>query len=432
MASISTSKATGRRRIQFIGPDGRKTIHIGSVPKKAAETIKTKIEALNAANLSRTTVDDETARWVGSLDAKLYDKLAKKGLVPKRGKTTRSTLAAFIDAYIAERTDVGFRTAIAFGNVRRCLVERFGEGRPLAEITAGDADEWRRYLARPKDDVANPGQGLAENTVRRRCAIARQFFRAAVRRKLIIENPFADMKAVSVKGNRSRDYFVTRDMATKVREACPDAQWRLLFVLSRFGGLRCPSEHLALRWGDVDWEKNRITIHSPKTAHHAGKESRVIPLFPELRADLEAVWDAAEPGSEYVISRYRDANQNLRTQLERIIRKAGLRPWPKLFQNLRSTRQTELSGEFPAHIVCAWIGNSTAVAREHYLQVTSEHFEQATKNGAQNGAASSRMERTDAQGPEAIAENCEELAGSTTGELLSIGPAGLEPATKGL
>jgi len=28
-------------------------------------------------------------------------------------------------------------------------------------------------------------------------------------------------------------------------------------------------------------------------------------------------------------------------------------------------------------VVCAWIGNSQAVARKHYLQVTEEHFERA-------------------------------------------------------
>jgi hypothetical protein len=36
----------------------------------------------------------------------------------------------------------------------------------------------------------------------------------------------------------------------KVLEACPNAEWRLIFALSRFGGLRCPSEHLVLTWAD--------------------------------------------------------------------------------------------------------------------------------------------------------------------------------------
>jgi hypothetical protein len=78
-----------------------------------------------------------------------------------------------------------------------------------------------------------------------------------------------------------------------------------------------------------------------------------------------------------VITRYRDATQNLRTQFGRILRKAGLKPWPKPFQNLRSTRETELAERWPLHVVCAWMGNSQPVAAKHYLQVTDEHFEQA-------------------------------------------------------
>ena len=61
----------------------------------------------------------------------------------------------------------------------------------------------------------------------------------------------------------------------------------------------------------------------------------------------------------------------------RIIRKAGIEPWPKLFQNLRSTRETELAEQYPLHVVCAWIGNSQPVAAKHYLQVTEGHFRQA-------------------------------------------------------
>ena len=97
--------------------------------------------------------------------------------------------------------------------------------------------------------------------MRRVCGRAKQFFRAALRKKLIAESPFADMKGTSVTANRSRDYFVTRDEADGVLNACPDAQWKLLFALSRYGGLRCPSEHLALTWGDVNWD--RAENHGP-------------------------------------------------------------------------------------------------------------------------------------------------------------------------
>ncbi len=120
-----------------------------------------------------------------------------------------------------------------------------------------------------------------------------------------------------------------------------------------------------------------MTIRSPKTEHYEGKAERVMPIFPELRPYLEEVYDQAPDGTEFVITRYRDRNCNLRTQLERIIRRAGLKQWPKIFQNLRATRETELTERFPIHVVCEWLGNSVAVATKHYLQTTDDHFAQA-------------------------------------------------------
>ena len=66
----------------------------------------------------------------------------------------------------------------------------------------------------------------------------------------------------------------------------------------------------------------------------------------------------------------------------KIIRRAGLKPWPKLFQNLRSTRETELADDFPIQVVCDWIGNTEAVAAKHYLQVTEDHFAKALQHPA--------------------------------------------------
>jgi integrase len=277
---------------------------------------------------------------------------------------------------------------------------------------------------------------LSDNTVRRRCGISRQFFNDAIERRLIAENPFAKMKGVAVRANKSRHYFVSREEAQAVLDACPDAQWRLLFALSRFGGLRCPSEHLALRWGDIDWERGRIVVRSPKTEHHEGKGERTIPLFPELRPYLEAVRDELlasdfDPkqtpmSKQPVITRYRDSNANLRTQLSKIIRRAGLKLWPKLFQNLRSTRETELAEEYPMHVVCDWIGNSQAVAAKHYLQTTDEHFAKAAQNAAHNTTQLVGMDGN------ALERNCE-IAGENENSrmpiVFGVGDTGFEPVT---
>lgn len=86
----------------------------------------------------------------------------------------------------------------------------------------------------------------------------------------------------------------------------------------------------------------------------------------------------------YVITDYRSTNQNLRTQLTRIIRRAGLIPWEKLFQNLRASRATELVKDHPQHVASAWLGHSVAVADAHYWQVTDSDFDKALENGQKN------------------------------------------------
>ena len=125
----------------------------------------------------------------------------------------------------------------------------------------------------------------------------------------------------------------------------------------------------------MDWQRSRITVRSPKTEHHPDGESRQIPIFPELRPYLEAAWELADAPCEYLISSRRDPSVNLRTQFQRIIDKAGEKPWPKLFQNLRASRETELAERYPIHVVCAWIGNSERIAAKHYLQVRDSDFE---------------------------------------------------------
>jgi integrase len=179
---------------------------------------------------------------------------------------------------------------------------------------------------------------------------------------------------------------VTREVIGAVLDACPDAEWRSIVALSRFAGIRCPSETLLLTWQDIDWARGRMLVHSPKKEHLEHGADRCVPIFPELRPFLEAAFEQAESGALHVITRYRSTNQNLRTHLMRIIRRAGQDPWEKPFHNLRASRQTELTSEHPIHVVCAWLGNSALIAQKHYLQVTEGDFERAAGVGSESAA----------------------------------------------
>jgi hypothetical protein len=44
--------------------------------------------------------------------------------------------------------------------------------------------------------------------------------------------------------------------------------------------------------------------------------------------------------------------------------------------------------------VCEWLGNSMAVAKEHYLQMTEDHYRLAAQNPAHPGANATKLDRT--------------------------------------
>ena len=281
MASLSTDPK-GRRMIQFMAADGkRRTIRLGKMSRRQSESVKVRVERLVAAHLTGHAVDDETARWISDLDRQMAEKLARVGLIPE---VEKMCLGPFLDRYFSSRQDVKPATLTVWQHTRRNLTEFFGEGRTLKSIARGDAEEWRLSLVTG---------GLAESTIRKRCGFAKQFMVTAVKHELISSNPFEDLKSGAV-ANPSRYYFVTRQEADRVLEACPDAEWRLLFALSRYGGLRCPSEHLALRWEDVDWDRSRITVRSRKTEQQSANPADEDHPESRLAAVAEAVPEPEE------------------------------------------------------------------------------------------------------------------------------------------
>jgi len=428
MASICKGP-NGRKIVQFVDPDfKRKTLRLGKFSTKSAETVRARVEGIISAKLSNSSVDDDTARWLRDIPDGLAAKLAAVGLMAPR-TTTTMTLKGFLDAYIAGRTDYKPNTARNAQQDSKTLTEHFGPTKLLRDITPGDVDAFV---------VALRGEGMANATLGRLLKRCKQFFRAAERMKLIRENPFADVKPPA-QTNEARKFYVSRDMTEKLLAACPDAQWRLLVALSRFGGLRCPSESLALTWGDVDWERERIRVRSPKTEHLVGGESRTIPLFPELRPYLEEAFEQAEPGTLHVVTICRDASKNFRTRFARIIGRAGLEAWPKPFHNLRASRETELAETYPVHVVCQWIGNTERIAAKHYLQVTEVHFEQAVQRAAKSdvtalqkakqSAAASKSQQTQTTKKAPVSQGFSPMLTSQVNvcQFVHIPPRGVEP-----
>ena len=378
-----------------------KRVRLGQIAKRQAESVKTRVELLVAARITGTAPDAETSQWIAARDEGLLAKLAAVGLIdgPKR-----STLGEFLKDYIAGRQalvdadKLSKRTLGIDKLTSDCLCEFFGLHKSLRDISEGDASDFRNWLltsgSRPAKrcgpaNVVRRRGPLDEPTVRKRCAIASRFLRYAKDHDLIHRNPFDSVAKANIAGDKKA--FISDADARKVMAALPDTQWQLLFALARWGGLRIGSEVRELTWGDIDWAGRLIHIRSPKTKRYQGRETRLIPLFPELAPLLGKRFEEAAEGETAVLPMLvGKSDAALRDPMIRAITNAGLIVWPKLWVNLRSTRETELSERHPMKTVCAWIGNSEAIASKHYLQVPAEHYSLATGEQAVNEMLSGR------------------------------------------
>lgn len=395
MASVTRLDANGRQgfRVRFYDADKRRReIYLAGSGKRferMAETVAAHCEALAKAKANNVPADPAAVAWANKTEGGLRVNLVSWGLAdpasPKLSTDAGRLLGPFVDSYMQGRTDWAKTTRINYGQTRRLLVAYFGERHPLKAITPADADRWRRWLA--------ADQGLAVASCSKHAKRAKTIMAEAVRDRLLAESPFAGLKGGD-ESNPDRHRFIGPEVSARVLAACPDADWRVIFALARWAGMRCPSEVLALRWRDVDWASGRLRIESPKTG------LRFAPLFPEIRAALAEAFEAAPDGAEFCVGRYR-AVENLRTQFGRILERAGVVPWPKPFVNLRSTRRTELQERFPDHVVNKWLGHSGAVAAKHYLQVTDEHWERAADPGSPivDEDGQNPREKTDSRSP---------------------------------
>lgn len=409
MASIAKDK-NGTRRILFVAPDGRRpTIRLGKVSQRAAESVKHRVEQLlESLNLNRP-MEADLARWVTNLEPWLSKRLARVGLIPE--VEPKATLATFLEIWLASRkADYKPASLRAWSQVINALTKFFGADCTLVEVTPEKAEAFRQSMVSAK---------LRATTIHKRLQHARMFFKDAKRQGLMDNNPFEFVRHRPGDASERRAYVPVADIE-RVIEHAPNTTWKLLIALSRFAGLRVPSEALSLRWQDVDWERGRLTVPSPKTEHLAGRSYRVIPLFSKLRPFLEAAWDDALDGAEYVIpEEYRRraqgphgwANANLRTTLKKVVIRAGLETWPRLWHSMRASCETDLAREFPLAVVAKWLGNTQAVAMRHYVDVTDADFERAATGGgvsdtkaAQKAAQSVRVRSGNESQPEGSAQ----------------------------
>jgi integrase len=381
MASVS-SDAKGWR-IDFRTPDGtRRVLRCGTGgTRRQAEKLKTMLEALVAARAAGVPPDQSVSLWLGSLpDGRLRARLVEIGLAAERERDR--PLVDWLEAHLrvrGERAAVTDSTRLVWARAVGHAREHFGR-RLLSELRAEDGAGFRAALLRRPGRL---GGSFAEATVRKSCGIVAMACRAARRAGLVACDPFEGVPTAAG-ANPERAVYVDLGTVRRVLEAAPVGdEFRLLVELSRFAGVRVPSEVRELRWSDVDWAEGSLRIVSPKT-RRSGRPWRLVPIAPELLLRLERAFAEAAEGTEFVLPEYR-RHSNPCVPLLRACRAAGVEPWPRPFHALRASCETDWAARFPLASVAQWLGHSPSVACSHYLRGRGEDFRAATRGGAPAG-----------------------------------------------
>ena len=355
--------------------------------KSSAIVFGEQIDALVSCLKNHEDPNIQLVRWLNTIPIDAYDKLAKWGLVEvsSRPRTLSELIRIFTEGEMAKGLKPG--TIRNRAQVGRQLIAFFGADMMIRDITEEDA---ARYddLHRGREASATWGHNLG---------MVKNFFNYAVKMEWLRRNPFENFRAQSAPNSNLRVY-VTNEVITKVLAHCASSQERLILCLGRYGGLRLPSEIQFMEWGDIDFEHNQFLVKTPKKENaqnqkrgfFSEKATRIVPMFPELRkAFLEYYEDFPENGPARLFSLSEELPPHLRIgtdrkslflRFQKAMRLAGVQQWGKFFQNMRSTRETELHNMgYNLKDVCDIIGNTPEVAMRHYLQSTSDLMKKASE-----------------------------------------------------
>lgn len=190
------------------------------------------------------------------------------------------------------------------------------------------------------------------------CFLMKNFFTYALENDFLIKNPFFIPKTKQKLKTKKESFevFNLEEAINLIKNAQGDL--RTFLILAFFTGART-GELFALKWEDLDFEKNEIHIYktlsrynkidSPKTKN----SNRVIDMLPLLKSELEALKENRELGG-FVIEKTRN---HINKAYHQLLKELGYKK-RRLYDTRHSFASIMLSkGEEPLWVGCKMLGH---------------------------------------------------------------------------
>ena len=320
----------------------------------------------------------------------LNEKCIELGLIPSNYV---STLEDLFDFYFEIKFKTWRkRTQENWSNTKRTILKVLKPSTPIRSLTRIDADNLQHDITLLVSDRYK--KRLSKGTISKHLGNLRQLFNFAVKHEFLTKNVFDE---ISRSGEIRDDHFeINAELSERVLEAMPDSEWRLYFAILRWAGCR-KSEPLKLKVGDWEFghEKNgeyyygRLFIPDAKRKNKSGNYIiKYPPLFQEIENLLVEHCEMLPEGCEYLFPNIRQLSEGgIHERFTSFLKRKGITVWSSLFNNIRSTRSTEISREYGSVLESRWIGHSEATFKMSYdFDIESDYKVRDTNVTQQSGA----------------------------------------------
>lgn len=311
-------------------------------------------------------------------------------------KPAQQTLNEYLDRWLetAAKPKVRPKTLLSYRNILDCHVRPALGARPLSKITPLEVQQALQAMS---------DKGLSTRTIEYTRMILKQAFKQAIQWRLLTFNP---CDGVPIPRRERREMqALSPEQARRFLAVARGTRHGALFELALTTGLR-PSEYLALKWEDIDFERGTLSVVRSLDAEPGGgyrleetktrNSRRVVKLLPgvlkallehrqaqqRLREEAGERWK--EQGFVFTnelggpLERHNLAHRHLR----KILEEAGL-PQIRLY-DLRHTAATlALSAGVPVKVVSEMLGHSSvALTLDVYSHVLPHMQEDAARRMA--------------------------------------------------
>ncbi len=272
--------------------------------------------------------------------------------------------------YMAERQDAKPSTITSYTSIlEHHLLPRFGD-RDLKLITEA-------MVAKFQSDLAKNGSPSRCNTVMQ---LFRSIFSVAVRRGYCHIDP---TKNVPRKQEPKPKVDPLSEDELELVFRALDPHWKPLYICLAYTGAR-PNELLALRWSDVDWKREELSITKglvrgkeglPKTA----EAERTIPMLEQTRVALEELRQRKVKHSDdfiFLDKKGAPVRKHLDKYWKKALKAAGLRHRPS-YQLRHTFASLCLQKGMSPGYVAKLLGHSTLeVMYRHYARFINDASKQ--------------------------------------------------------